>query len=251
MIGAAGDDATVLVFTSHGMGPYVGGPQLLGDVLRALGLGDNRRLPSWLRPLVPITVAQRAFGRLPAIRRVAAGSRIQDRGFIRAGVRAMPVPNNRVGGIRLNVVGREPEGEIDPADVDAVMTEITAELEQLRLRNSDVLVVDRVIRTADRFGPQRHPDLPDLLVVFRRDVGEIGAVVGPRVGELRRALQRPDLARTGDHTDRSKLWCAGPAFDGAPDVVERSNLDIAPTILDLLSVQAPAHMSGRSIIDGE
>jgi predicted AlkP superfamily phosphohydrolase/phosphomutase len=114
-----------------------------------------------------------------------------------------------------------------------VLDDLTAELSALELPGTGERIVAEVVRTAEVFGPDRHADLPDLLVVFRRDLGELRAAVGPRIGTVERALQRPDLARTGDHTDAAALWCAGPA-SGAVPAGEPSHLDIAPAILAML-----------------
>jgi predicted AlkP superfamily phosphohydrolase/phosphomutase len=160
---------------------------------------------------------------------------LQARGFLRPGVRAVAVPNNRVGAIRVRVAGREPDGGVRPEDLPGVLDDLTAELLALEQPGTGERIVARVVRTADAFGPERHPDLPDLLVVFRRDLGELVAAVGPRVGTVARGLQRPDLSRTGDHTDAAALWCAGPATGVIP-AGEPSHLDLAPAILAMLEV---------------
>jgi len=239
LVEAAGTDVTTLVFTSHGMGPYIGGTQLLPDVLTRLGLGDARRIPPWVRPLVPVRTVQQLWRRWPRLRRATSGTVLQQRGFLRPGVKAIAVPNNRVGAIRLNLRGREPAGEVDPADAARLMDDIADELLALRLEGSGERVVAEVVRTAERYGPDRHPDLPDLLVVFRRDLGEVAAVEGPRVGTIRRAIQRPDYPRTGDHTDAARLWFDGPGTEGIGSGPVLSSLDLAPVILGLVGVEAP------------
>jgi predicted AlkP superfamily phosphohydrolase/phosphomutase len=240
VIDAAGPGATTLVFTSHGMGPYIGGTQLLPDVLRGLGLGDGRRLPPWIRPVLPVHIVQKAWARFPGLRRATAGTVLQQRGFVRPGVKAIAVHNNRVGAIRLNVRGREPAGEVDPAAADDLMADITEELLDLRHATSGERVVARVVRTADEFGPGRHPDLPDLLVVFRRDLGELSTVIGPRVGTISRAVQRPDYPRTGDHTDVARLWCQGPGAEALPAGRTITTLDLAPAILSMVGLEQTA-----------
>lgn len=237
LVAEAGDDATVLVFTSHGMGPYVGGPQLLPDLLARLGYGDARRLPPWVRPFLPVRTVQRLWRRFPSLKRATAGSSLQARGFLRPEVRAVAVPNNRVGAIRVRVAGREPDGGVRPEALPGVLDDLTAELLALEQPGTGERIVARVVRTAEAFGPERHPDLPDLLVVFRRDLGALVSAAGPRVGTVARGLQRPDLSRTGDHTDAAALWCAGPEAGVVP-AGEPSHLDLAPAILAMLGVEA-------------
>jgi predicted AlkP superfamily phosphohydrolase/phosphomutase len=242
----ASDAATTVVFTSHGMGPYLAGPQLLGPVLQRLGYGDPRRIPPWLRRFVPVRLFQQLTRRRPSlahrVMEVVGGG-----GFLRPATKAMAVPNNRVGAVRLNVMGREPAGVIDPADVDTELAAITEELLALRQPASGELIVERVDRPADVYGEGHHPDLPDLTVLFRRDLGVLVGCEGPRTGRIHADFRRPDYRRTGDHTDAARLWVC---FDGgaAPeDLGEVDALDLAPTLLALLGVPRPSDIEGRVV----
>lgn len=244
VVAAQGKGVTV-VFTSHGMGPYIGGPQLLPPVLARLGLGDPRRLPRWVRPFVPVRAFQRLAARFPAAGR-AVVDRVGVRGFHRPGTVAMEVPNNRVGAIRLNVVGREPGGVVRPDDVGPVLDDLSAELLALRQPGSGEAIVASLARPAELYGPDHHPDLPDLLVEFRRDLGPLVACVGPRVGAVEAGFRRPDYPRTGDHTAASRPWVATPGGT-AQDVGERDALDLAPTLLALLDLPPGPAMEGEPI----
>lgn len=244
LVEASGVAATTVLFTSHGMGPYVAGPQLLPVVLERLGLGDARRLPAWLRPLLPLRTAQRLLRRAGLARRLFVRSGLGERGFLRPGTAAMAIQNNRIGAIRLNLVGREPAGEVQPDQVDDVLSAITAELEALHQPGSGERIVDRVDRVVDLYGPDHHPDLPDLLVVFRRDLGELTEAAGPRVGHVEVPYRRPDYLRTGDHTDASRVWVATPGRAEPVDVGEADTLDLAPTLLALLGLPPGPSMQG-------
>jgi predicted AlkP superfamily phosphohydrolase/phosphomutase len=243
LLDAAPPDTGILVFTSHGMGPYIGGPQLIPVVLRALDLGDPRRVPNRLRSLIPQKTIQGLFRVAPITRKTLERLGVLGRSFS-SDVYAMAVSNNRVGAVRLNLAGREPSGLVEKRNAPMILERIEAELVGLRLPESDEHIVEQVTRTEDLYGEDRHPDLPDLLVVFRRDLGELTRAVGPTIGLIEATSKRPDYRRTGDHTDVSRVWIRHPRVDrlnGTP-----RSVDVAPTILDLLDVQRPERIDGRS-----
>ncbi len=242
----ASDAAATVVFTSHGMGPYLAGPQLLGPVLERLGYGDPRRIPPWLRPFVPVRLFQQLARLRPSLGRRMVET-FGGRGFTRSGTKAMAMPNNRIGAIRLNVVGREPAGTIQPADVDAELATITEELLALRQPRSGELIVEGVDRPADVYGEGHHPDLPDLTVRFRRDLGVLLECEGPRSGQVREDFRRPDYQRTGDHTDASRLWVTFPDREAPEELGEVDALDLAPTLLALLDVPPPDDVDGHVV----
>jgi len=176
--------------------------------------------------------------------------------------------NNRCTAIRLNLRGREPYGCVEPGpEADALVQDLRRELYALRQPGTGEPIVDLVATSTELFGPGAHPDLPDLTVGFRTDLGVLEACESPRVGLVEVPLwprdTRPDgwpvdLGRTGDHTAASRLWLceppgAGPdgaGRDGAGrDGGEASVLDGAPTVLSLLDVAAPAAMTGRSLLE--
>ena len=55
-----------------------------------------------------------------------------------------------------------------------------------------------------------HPDLPDLLVEFRTDLGRIDACYSERVGLVEIPARNARVPRSGEHTPESRLWLMGP-----------------------------------------
>ncbi len=235
---AAGPNARVFVLASHGMGPIVGGPQLLDDVLPRLGTvkggaGLRGRIPRPVRAVLKRVIPER--------RRAAT----RYSGLASPGTVAVPVINNRCGAVRLNLVGREPHGAVQPgADADAVLADITAALFELRQPSSGEPIVARVTRATDAFGPDHHPDVPDLLVTFRRDLGVLDECESARVGRVKVAANGPWMPRTGDHTEHSRLWVTGPGVRTGLEL-HGDVLDVAPTVLDALGVAVPDRYDGR------
>jgi predicted AlkP superfamily phosphohydrolase/phosphomutase len=252
LVDAAGPDATVLVLASHGMGPYVGGYQLLPPFLSALGLGPQparvaaagRSVPPGLRRrilrLVPRRVRRRALRSI--------GVHYETRWLEDPANRAAAVIIGRVGGIRLNVHGRDPVGTVAPgAEADRLTDDLRRELLALRVPGTAEPVVREVVTAEEAFGPDHHPDVPDLIVIFRRDIGPIEAAESARVGLLRRAVSGEDHPRTGDHTGVSRLWAVGAGVTAGSSGVRADTLDVAPTVLRLLDVPVPPDYDGSAI----
>ena len=109
------------------------------------------------------------------------------------------------------------------------------------------------------FGDGSHPDLPDLTVAFRTDLGPLEACESARVGlvevplwsRARRADGWPQhLGRTGDHTDASRLWLQeGGTLPGRTAAIgEASVRDVAPTALQALGVPVPEGIDGHALL---
>ncbi len=191
--------------------------------------------------LVPKNLMGRVFRAVPSLMRAAA-SRGAWTDHLTERTRAIALHNNRVGALRLNVAGREPQGNIAEVDVDDELTRLEKRLGALRHATTGEPVVLHTLRPAEEYGPEAHPDLPDLLVVFRRDLGELTDIVCPEAGRLSVPTRRPEYQRTGDHSDQSHIWIDHPRVTQLDDV--RSE-DIAPTILTLLDVDVPEDIDGR------
>ena len=243
LVEAVDKDTAIVVFTSHGMENYVGGPQLLPHLLREWGYGDPRKLPSGLRRFIPRSLVQKLFRLAPRLLKLTVDAGV----FVlkmTPSTTAMVVPNNRVGAIRFNLVGREPQGTVVPSELEAEMDKLEAFLRGLRHAESNQPIVEQVIRLTSP-AVNHHPDLPDLVVEFRRDLGELTSVVCPEVGTVEVPIRQPDYPRTGDHTDQSRIWIRHETTD---EVQAMSSIDIAPTILSLLDVPIPIAMDGQTAI---
>ncbi len=259
LIAASGPDTIVLVVASHGMGPYIGGPQLLPEVLVRLGMASQpdspwrrrlrqahnkaRYLP-WgakrlLRPLLDVSAVRKA--------QASVGALLDP--FESPGTRAGAVKNNRCGAIRLNLKGREPYGAVAPGeDAEGLIAELRRELLALEDLKTGEPIVCKVVTAEETFGPDHHPDVPDLMVVFRTDLGRLEACRSSSVGLVEAPINSPGYPRTGDHTVESRLWIAGPGVPAGQRLADASVLDLAPTILQVLSVPQRANLDGKALL---
>ncbi len=259
LIAAAGREATVLLYTSHGMGPLVGGYLLLPEVLVRLGMSSDegragrsllRDFQGRVRDRIPKrwVPAVQKLGRNPLLRWIQepVGGLVYP--LQSPKTRAAALPNNRVGAIRLNLCGREPLGCVEPGrEADALLDELREELLALQQPESGEPIVKRVATAREAFGVDHHPDIPDLLVVFRNDLGELSGCRSARVGTVRVPVRNARIPRSGDHTARSRLWAMGSGIPPGSRLRTGHSLDLAPTVLRHLGVPLPPWLDGDPI----
>lgn len=214
------------VLCSHGMGTHTDPTFLLDDVLLRLEAGRRFDRPRrWLRAADRIVarargvVDRRSSGpvRVVVARTVALlvaplvallGRRVHERTFRwiagaeLADRRWFQQPNNEPeGAIRLNRVGREPNGIIGDDEVDAEIDWLTEALHELRDADGAPIVRD-VLLSRDLYDGPCLDVLPDLLVRWHRRSRMADRVSSPRIGEIHRPYQG---VRTGDHHPRGLL----------------------------------------------
>ena len=255
LVADAGRDAHVILFTSHEVGFYLGGPQLLPEILRRLGLSSGWEWPG-RRTLRRLALMTRRRIQVPQIEDVAAlhtpraqrlrawlGAERYPGQFERC--LAFAIPNNRIGAIRLRIAGRDRDGAVAPSEAGALLDAITEELDSLVDPRTGLKLVRRINRADTRLGTERSKLTPDLLVKFRTDIGPVECAYSPRLGTIHVPNARPHYVRTGDHVPQSRAWIATPSSRGGGKVTHSNVLDLAPTILSLLDIAPAPHMAGR------
>ena len=245
---AAGPQAVSVVVTSHGMGPLIGGPQLLDEVLVRLGAGSGKGSAAQIRSRLP-PGARGAIRRLtpaPLRRRLQRAAGSLETPLEAPATRAIALPGDVNGFIRLNLRGREPNGAVEPGpEAAAELAHLRAAMLELKDPATGEPLVTEVLSAEEAFGPDHHRDVPDLIVRFRDDLGIIESCVSERVGRV--SAPHRVAKRTGDHTWRSRLWVVGEGIEPRTNAVRAHALDVGPTVLSLLDVPIPANLEGRPI----
>jgi predicted AlkP superfamily phosphohydrolase/phosphomutase len=243
------DDTAVLVLLSRGMTSYVGGWQLLPEILVRLGYSSAGHMAESVRSRLPAPARK-------AIKAVVRG-RLRDRIKSAAGTPAQPLEHprtkaarvrcGRTGGIRLNVKGRDPVGSVEPGtEYDAICADLSRELKALRDADTGEAVVLDVVRSDTLFSGAYHPNLPDLIVKFREH-GEITSVTSPRVGTVTEPARDRLFPRSGEHTPNARLWATGRGIPSGATIEGAHVLDVGPTVLGLLGVPAPPALDGKAL----
>jgi hypothetical protein len=260
---AAANASHPIVLASHGMAPYVAGYQLLPEVLARLGFSSGpagrgtalRALQNRAKHWVPRRYWER-LGRLVVeqplmralLRPLQRGSGAMFFPLESPDTRAVYVPNNTIGAIRLNLKGREPFGCIEPgAEAEQLVQTLRTELLALTQPASGQPIISEVAIAAEVFGPSHHPDVPDLIVRFRQDLGLLDTCESASAGRVHVPIGSRWGRRSGDHSPRSVVWMAGDGCTPGGACAPGSLLDIAPTILEALGCERPAFLDGRPL----
>jgi predicted AlkP superfamily phosphohydrolase/phosphomutase len=143
------------------------------------------------------------------------------------------------GRIFLNVRGREPEGRVAPGEeYERLRDEIAGSILAMRDPDSGERMVDRVYRGEELYHGPYAAVAADLVLSMRDGYDPKG-----RFGSDR--LTYKDGALVGMHTTPDALLYIG----GVKQIGRRPEItDVAPTVLDLLDVPAPADTDGRSLL---
>jgi predicted AlkP superfamily phosphohydrolase/phosphomutase len=231
LLECAGPETTTVVFGGPGMEPDYTGNFLFDQVLRRI---DGR--PDRDRNLIPHALVSRLR---PATIQ-SLGQRINHAKYMYSMSRRKCfaiLHNESAGGVRINVVGREPAGCVKPgAEYEAVCRSLTKDLLDLVNTETGKPVIKEVVRVADECHGQRLETLPDLLAVWAREA-PIRAVTSPKIGIV---TGTPGIgARTGDHNSDCVLFVQGPRVTRRGPIDPMAVEDIAPTITSLLDFALP------------
>lgn len=146
------------------------------------------------------------------------------------------------GRVFLNVRGREPQGIVAPEDYEALRDELTAKLEALGDEHGQPIGT-RVAKPETTYQEVRNI-APDLIVLFGdllwRSVGSIGH------GAIH-TFENDTGPDDANHAQFGVFIMRGPGIPASGEIAPRHLMDIAPTILEALDVEAPDDMRGSPI----
>ena len=224
-------ETLLLAYFSHGMGPHYDGEHLLAEVLRRL---DQSRPGASRRPARP--VSRLANGLRSLARRLQVPIALRRRAARILGLdygRAIPaqaffqVPNNSVvGGVRLNLAGREPQGVVPPGEAERMLAMLERELLALVNEATGRPAVLKITRAEDFYTRTPEDRMPDLFVEWDRSA-PMESLTSPTIGRV----QIPyTLWRTGDHKPEGLLLARGPGFAAGSQLAPVAVEDLGPSI---------------------
>lgn len=266
LVEAAGPDANVIVVAGPGMEklttfnhsldrllarleestedqspPRRSRPAIDGRRRAVTGLDRWRKaLPAGLRSMKPMQLLLRPLYR--RIQHTLSGGverigQVQRRYFVQP-------HNDNAGAIRINLIGREAMGMVEPGEEFEQTLEFLAnEFRNITDIHGEPLVADIVYPTSEYSG-EHVERLSDMLLIWNRKV-DIANLVSPTVGAIRGDFQP---GRTGDHTPDGYLWIRGPGLRLQQSVTPMSPIDVTPTVFDILGVPSTGY-EGRSHLE--
>ena len=219
-LAAVGEDTALLVMSDHGFKPFRRGVDLNRWLYEEGFLAVRGEAPSGVDLLGDVDWAR---------------TRAYAVGF---------------GGVYLNLAGREARGIVQPGEeAEAVKRQLRDRLRALVDEAGGVHPVREVYDAREVYSGPYVDDAPDLIVGFRpgHRVGWT-SVTG---GVAERVFEDNTRSWSGDHNFNppdvpGMLFADRPLAASSPGI-----MDIGPTVLDLLGVEAPSWCDGRSMLRAE
>jgi predicted AlkP superfamily phosphohydrolase/phosphomutase len=157
--------------------------------------------------------------------------------------------------IWINLKGVKPQGIVEPADYDSLVSTIIAKLGELRDPRTGKPVINRVYRRNEVFHGPFANEGADLILdwwsenslfstqpSFPEDTGKPALVIRER--------KPSDVSEWGGtHRLDGILVGRSPVFQAGTEIQNPHLIDIAPTMLHLLGVSVPEDMDGRVLTD--
>lgn len=264
LIEASGEGVTVMVASDHGFG---------GAGEKVLHLNRWLEAQGWLSFAPSPGLAQRGLGLATRAGLALLPGRAQERLWRAAGpwagraearrrfagidwarTRAFSEELNYHPSIRLNLAGREPQGQVQAAEADALLTQLEAALRALRDPWSGAPVVREVWRREALYRGPAVAEAPELILDLALD-GDYSYNCLPSGGPgapWRRLAPAERLGAKGAGMNgthrRDGLWLLhGPGV--APRRKRAEIADMAPTALAALGLSPPPWMEGRAQLD--
>jgi predicted AlkP superfamily phosphohydrolase/phosphomutase len=246
------ENTTVVVMAGHGMASKYQTQFMLANILLKLGVAERDLSTSvgpipWSAKRVLDPTLTWGWQHTPqVVRRWLEPLRHRTRELVQTPSRNTKIPldpaagkcfilenNSTHGGIRVNLVGREPAGKIRPgAEYEAFLEQLGRDLLDIVNVETGRRIVNRVIRTAELFRGEGTEHFPDLLVEWA-GAEPVRAVRSAKMGRIDKDYA---YCRTGEHIQAGLFIAAGPGITPGQLDREVSILDFAPTFCDALGV---------------
>ncbi len=255
------DDTTLVVMSDHGFGPFHKFVHVNNWLMQQGYMATKPGARSGLKR----TLFQNGFSPMnvyDTVMRLGLGSlkrevvRGQGQGMLKTlflsfddidWSRTQAYSMGNVGQVYLNVIGREPQGCVQPgAEYTQVREEIIAKLQTLRDPETGELVVEQIFRREELYQGEHLEKAPDIVFLPRRleyfGFGEFEFGSHKIIEPMRRGI-------SGTHRMNGIFMAYGAAIQPGAVVEGASLYDLAPTILRLMGEAPVEQMDGRVLTE--
>lgn len=212
------------------------------------GPRPRKGLASMVREAIPLPLRRTISRCMPRSLHYALSMRWVNAGIDWERSSVFAIPNANEGYLRLNLQGREPKGIVSPGlPRERLLDDLAGEMEGLMNPATGRSAVHRVYHMDATFPGALRGNLPDLVVTWSPEARVLGHLRAPSAEvDTGRANYQVAPYYTGNHRPNAFVGARGPhvAPGGIPE--EGHILDLAPTVLAALGVEAPSHFEGRA-----
>jgi predicted AlkP superfamily phosphohydrolase/phosphomutase len=151
-----------------------------------------------------------------------------------------------IGGIYLNLKGREPQGVVDPGEeAQALRESIAAGLQELMDPKTGQSTIRRVYHAREVYQGPEAEHAPDLLIGFQRGYRSSWQTA---LGGAPPELIEDNLKKwSGDHIVDPELVPGILLVNRSVSLQTPHLVDVAPTVLKIVGADIPAAMDGRAL----
>lgn len=260
IVAAAPAEARILTFALHGMAANDGWFEYLPRMVEQIHRGGGeapapgKGLVYSVKQALPWRLVRQITRRIPHAWNQALVPLWSRKMYDWSRTRYFPLPMDHNGYIRLNVKGREPEGIVDPSEIDAVCAELRAGLMSFKDVETGEPVIEDVVRVDDEVGraAPRRSALPDLVVLWagHRSAQSSEGVTSDRCGKIRWPKGASfKSGRSGNHTHHGWFLATGPGVCPGRSSRTYDTIDLLPTAFEWMGAAQPDFFHGRPIAE--
>lgn len=247
LVAVAGDDVVIGIVSDHGFGGAGTGVVHLNNWLWEQGFvqftpGRDSLLKRLALQVTPTAMRGALFRRMQGIA-TRAESRSRFAGIDWAHTRAWSEELNYFPSVRVNLAGREPQGQVAQRDYEPFVRDLCAQLEAWD-------VIAHAWPRAEVFDGPYVARAPDIILALALEGGYSHSCLRSRGGPAFRRIREDEhlggkeRGMNGNHRPTGVLMLSAPVTGEAATLA-----DVAPTVLDALGVAGPP-MDGRSLFGG-
>ena len=244
IISAVDENTTIIVFNSLGMGPNYNAKGLVDCFLKSMDNNlDSPKKNSLYNGLaylwrhLPLMVHKYLWQFQVTLRESLFSNKRSESLYF-----CLPLNENN-GGIRINLQGREPKGQVAVEDYDAICNELIDELKTIHDPDTGKLLVREIVVPQKDICGERLNSLPDIIIVW--DIQQSYSRAKWSKGEFE---FKPHEWRTGSHRAEGFVIAKGKNFTPATKTPSSSVLDIAPTLYAIFGLDCTE--TDGDVLDG-